>query len=795
MSSHVRLQDVLRDIAQMKSARRAIFYRDEDTSGPTVMTYSELYHAAAKVSQHVKHLEGFERGCPVLLHLEDHLDFVLWFWAVLLADGLPVASPPLSTDVAHRYLHLKHLCTLLDSPLCFTRRKSIVQFGGSHNLRIHTIESLLEATPHSLPLNLNGGECKFEDRDLALLMLTSGSTGNAKAVRLCHSQILAAIDAKAAVRQLPDDTAFLNWIGLDHVASLLEIHIQALRLGLDQVHVPAVDIISCPKRFLELLSNHRVSRTFAPNFFLAKLVTETEQCQDEYDLSSLRVLASGGEANDVHTCLAASKLLERHGAPPNAITPGFGMTETCAGAIFNLNCPRYDIQNSLIFTSLGQCLKGLEMRINLSDIGNEVEIAPTEAPGNLEVRGTVVFDGYYNNRDATASVFTRDGWFRTGDLGVLDHSGFLRLTGRATDFININGLKVGCEDLQSSIASSVGDQVRRLIVFPSRKECDSTETPTVAFVPRTWPMETESMVDIHTRVTEACIISSGSRPLIFYVPDESLLPTSTLGKVSRARMRSLFETGVLDDYASDYISTMDSFRLKSITLPQSESEFRILEDVAEVLNVQTNMIGTTTPFLDLGFNSMTLIHLKRRIDRRLQVDIPIITIMRNPTARLLASNIQSIQSGINPKNLSSDSTYDPVVVFRSNGNGTPLWLVHPGVGEVLVFVGLAKQLADDDRPIYALRARGFDEGQSPFESISETVDTYQASIRRYQTSGPYALAGYSYGTMIAFEIAKALENEEKGSVHFLGSFNLPPHIKQRMRQFDWNLCLLHCSVT
>jgi len=72
-------------------------------------------------------------------------------------------------------------------------------------------------------------------------MLTSGSTGNAKAVEITYNQTLAAVAGKAAVRQLPKGGAFLNWIGLDHVVSLVESHMQAHWLGVDQV------LISCQR--------------------------------------------------------------------------------------------------------------------------------------------------------------------------------------------------------------------------------------------------------------------------------------------------------------------------------------------------------------------------------------------------------------------------------------------------------------------------------------------------------------------------------------------------------------------
>jgi thioesterase domain-containing protein len=112
------------------------------------------------------------------------------------------------------------------------------------------------------------------------------------------------------------------------------------------------------------------------------------------------------------------------------------------------------------------------------------------------------------------------------------------------------------------------------------------------------------------------------------------------------------------------------------------------------------------------------------------------------------------------------------------------------VGEVLVFLGLAKYLPD--RPVFALRARGFEKGETFFTDIKEAVTIYFEAIKSKQPQGPYILAGYSYGTMLAFETAKLLE-ASGDEISFLGSFNLPPHIKSRMRQLDWTECLLHLA--
>lgn len=156
-------------------------------------------------------------------------------------------------------------------------------------------------------------------------------------------------------------------------------------------------------------------------------------------------------------------------------------------------------------------------------------------------------------------------------------------------------------------------------------------------------------------------------------------------------------------------------------------------------------------------------------------------LLTNPT-------IQALDKSIEVSDMATE--YNPVVKMQHQGAQTPLWLVHPGLGEVLVFISLAKHITD--RPVYALRARGFNAGETSFESIQEAVMTYHAAIKETQPTGPYAIAGYSYGTMLAYETAKLLESNGN-EVRFLGSFNLPPHIKDRMKQLVWSECLLHLS--
>lgn len=758
---------------------------------PTRVNYPDLRSQAQRRRRLVQSIEGFRVGKPILIYLDDNLDTFFWFWATLYANAVPVLTSSFSNIAEQRQRQIQGLASVLLHPICITNKKLLGSFGGQDGLTLRTIESLqLRNDEYVLGL-CNGYQNDQKGDDLAILMLTSGSTGTPKAVRLNHSQILSAVAGKISFRERPIDAnkPFLNWIGLDHVACITEIHLTAMFLGVDQIHAYPSDMISEPLDFLTLLSQYQVSRTFAPNFFLAKLLAAIQsqpsgRPAEVLDLSNLKWLGSGGEANDVAICKKLSELLALRGAASDVIVPGFGMTETCAGIVYNAECPGKDVRNQRTFTSLGRCISGVEMRVTRPsdrDSGSVSITMPYEL-GSLEVYGSAIFDGYYNNVEATADAFTQDGWFKTGDQATIDSEGNLNLIGRVKETMNINGVKHLPQDIEILIEQALATRrLTRVVCFPYRPPQSQTEHVCLTYVTECSPIEEEELVAIHDKVVQLVMLHTGVIPQVLGLSDESQLPISTLGKVSRARMRTMLEGGHFAEQTEAQRQRIRNRRAKNITKMQpaaNEAENLFLEDFQLALGIGTSTWGINTPIFELGVTSIDLILLKKRIGDRLGIDVPIATLMHNPTPRSMARALQGSNTS---------KAYDAVVPLRKGGAKTPLWLVHPGVGEVLVFLGLSQHIKD--RPVYALRARGFD-GEPYFSSINETVNVYLEAIIRTQPTGPYALAGYSFGTMLAFEIAKRLESVDQ-EVRFLGSFNLPPHIRWRMRQLDWPACLLH----
>ncbi|KAK7180424.1 nonribosomal peptide synthetase [Paraphaeosphaeria sporulosa] len=618
--------------------------------------------------------------------------------------------------------------------------------------------------------------------DVAALMLTSGSTGSAKAVCLKHEQILAACRGKLSHMPLAPKDTVLNWIGLDHVGSLTELHLTAMVAGCDQIQVATADIITDPLLFLRLLSKHKVARTFAPNFMLAKLqqTLDSAAASDTsgIDLSHLRYLISGGEPNGVETCVQISTHLQKLGAPtPNIITPGFGMTETCAGSIYSRDCPNVDVASRTEFTALGTCIPGIDMRVS---------------EGGLEVRGPIVFQRYFNNPEATKAAFTDDGWFRTGDTATIDASSVLRLVGRSKDLLIVNGVKYLPHELEMAIdqAEIAGVTLSCVVCFAYRPADATTEHIQIVYERAYDTQDIEARMRALQGIIRTVASFTGAQPRVLPL-SPGILERSTLGKLSRAKVRASLLKG---DYRGEIdINTeaLQMYREQHARQPDSITEKRLIK-VFRDLELGSLDMGIDTPILDTGVTSVDLIRLKRVAQDTFDIkDIPLITIMTYTTIRTLATAIEVLQGS----QAQRTTSYDPIITLQPNGDKTPLFLVHPGIGEMLVFLGLVQYFPD--RPIHAMRARGLNEGEQPFTSQDEIVTEYHRALKAKQSQGPYALAGYSYGSMLAFEIAKLLE-KNGDIVQFLGSFNLPPHIKTRMRTLDWTAGMVHiarfCSI-
>ncbi|KAG6871775.1 hypothetical protein C0995_000225 [Termitomyces sp. Mi166 len=224
--------------------------------------------------------------------------------------------------------------------------------------------------------------------------------------------------------------------------------------------------------------------------------------------------------------------------------------------------------------------------------------------------------------------------------------------------------------------------------------------------------------------------------------------------------------------------------------PQNIVDRILFQSVADVFGINILTLRRSQNVFDIGASSMHLMQLKQLLQEHLSIaDIPTTELLQRPQLGDLSDYLtRSVSQALS----ATPAEYNPVICFNSAGSRPPLFLVHPGVGEVLVFMNLLRELADD-RPLYALRARGFDANQTPFSTFMEMVYCYTSEIEKVYPSGPYYVGGYSFGGAVAFEIGKKLK-DKGGDVAWVGAFNSPPHIQFRMKELVWvevmvNLCM------
>jgi len=159
-------------------------------------------------------------------------------------------------------------------------------------------------------------------------------------------------------------------------------------------------------------------------------------------------------------------------------------------------------------------------------------------------------------------------------------------------------------------------------------------------------------------------------------------------------------------------------------------------------------------FFDLGGDSLTAVGLFLEIERETGISLPITTIYDAPTISALADVIA---------NGSAAPEFSPLVLLKPGNDGAPLFIVHGIGGTVMELAALGRAIRIV-APVYALQARGLDGRQPPLESIDDMAALYLDRVRELQPEGPYRLSGYSFGGLVALEMARRLMREKQALV-------------------------------
>jgi fatty-acyl-CoA synthase len=413
-------------------------------------------------------------------------------------------------------------------------------------IKVLTIEQLLASDPID-PIETG------ED-DLALMQLTSGSTGSPKAVQITHRNVHSNAEAMFIGAQYDvEKDVMVSWLPCFHDMGMVGFLTIPMYFGAELVKVTPMDFLRDTLLWAKLIDKYKGTMTAAPNFayalFAKRLRNQAEPGQ--FDLSTLRFALSGAEQvdpSDVDDLIDAGKPF---GLRASAVLPAYGMAETTLAVSFSecnagLVVDEVDADllaalrravpasrgNTRRLASLGPLLDGLEVRI-VDEDGN---VLPTRGVGVIELRGEPVTPGYIT-MGGFIPAQDEQGWYDTGDLGYLMDNGHVVVCGRVKDVIIMAGRNIYPTDIERAAGRVVG--VRPGCAVAVRLDAGhSRETFAVAVESNAFEDPAE-VRRIEHQVAHEVVSEVDVRPRNVVVLGPGTIPKTPSGKLRRANSVTL----------------------------------------------------------------------------------------------------------------------------------------------------------------------------------------------------------------------------------------------------------------
>lgn len=545
-------------VAKTSASDRGMTFIDEDGVSEKFFSFAEVASRASRIGAALQRM-GLKKGDRLVFVLTNDERFVFSFLGAVLVGVAPVPMyPPKDLDSANAFLVQCGHIVRTSQPagiLCDPLLKDLLeQFHSGPVHTICTLDDLEKSNDEYSPVSFSGD-------DLAFVQFTSGSTSQPKGVIVRHKNL--AINAhyiNLGLNVTADDRG-ASWLPFYHDMGLIGFVLAPLTRGTPGVFSQPLAFIKRPVEWLRMISRHRATITYAPNFAYDLCVRRIRMEELEgLDLSSVRIAGCGAEPIQLSKLQAFAKKFSAIGFDERALLLSFGMAEATLAVAFTpigqrprgltLNLQRMvddnlavpvedDHKGAVTVADCGRPFTGHELAI-LDENGNR---CPDRVVGEIIVSGPSVADGYFNDPAATQETF-RDGWLYTGDLGFLDN-GHLYVCGRRKDIIIVAGKNYYPSDVEWLASSVNGVRQGKVVAFcvDSADSRDRAhEKVVVCAETRTDP---QSLAELRRQIPAVVVDQLGIKIHEVLLLPPGSLPKTSSGKVQRRRTRQLYLEGKL----------------------------------------------------------------------------------------------------------------------------------------------------------------------------------------------------------------------------------------------------------
>jgi amino acid adenylation domain-containing protein len=396
---------------------------------------------------------------------------------------------------------------------------------------------------------------------------------------------------------------------------------------------------------------------------------------------------------------------------------------------------------------------------------------PIGVAGEIYVGGVGVGAGYLNQPQRTAERFGSDPFgvdpqgrrYATGDLGRWLEEGNIEYLGRIDSQVKIRGFRIELGEIEARLNEHA--QIEDSVVIAQGEESGKR---LIAFYrsPMTTADQRHSVAPQELRTHLLQTLPGYMVPAAFISMER--IPLSPNGKVDR---RALEQTQVQPQTANEYVA------------PRDETEIKLAQIWAEVLDLNPEKVGVNHSFFELGGNSLLAVQLMAKISRQFGHSLPVAILFEYPDITGLAGCILRAAA----------AGPDLIVPIQMQGDLPPVFVVPGAGGNVLSLRPLSRTLGNA-QPFFGVQAVGLDGKTKPLSSVEQTAEVNIRAIRAVQPRGPYNLMGHSYGGVVAFEMARMLleGGEDVATLIFLDSL-APAVRKQVPRSDEAGLILEICS--